>query len=173
MEKDTTSLPEVWVITGIGYDNERRVLSVCPDEENAQRGKAHYEEDYYDVEIECRYQNTFGEGPYVWSGNFNLEIRPCAKYDKTYLIGAARMYVEKKFLTKYDDPQKCEDFHFNLTKTVDQDGKETLSMRGYFNTSIEPPAGGYGENLGKARREWLIDKINERGIIKLVIPTFD
>ena len=83
------------------------------------------------------------------------------------------MSVEKKFLTKYVDPEKCEDFRFNLTQTVNQNGEETLSMTGYFTSSIEPPEGGYGENLGKARREWLIDKINERGIIKLVIPTFD
>jgi hypothetical protein len=46
-------------------------------------------------------------------------------------------------------------------------------MRGYFTTSVEPPEGGYGQNLGKARREWLVNKINEKGIIKLVIPTFD
>lgn len=173
MEKDVTTLPEVWVITGIGYGDERTVLAICPDEENAQRGKAYYSENYDDVEIECWHQETFEERPFVWTGTFDLEIRPYSKFEKTYLIGSARMSVEKKFLTKYEDPVRLENFSFNITQTVNQDGKETISMRGYFTTSTEPPEGGYGCNLGKARREWLVNKINEKEIIKLVIPTFD
>lgn len=173
MGRDITTLPEVWVITGIGYGDERRVLAICPDEENAQRGKAYYAENYDDVEIECWYQETFEEKPFVWTGSFDLEIRPYAKYEKTYLIGSARMNVEKKYLTVPDNPEKYDSFNFNITQTINQDGKETISMRGHFTTSIEPPEGGYGCNLGKARREWLVNKINEKGIIKLVIPTFD
>lgn len=175
MEKDTTSLPEVWIITGIGYEDKRVVLAVCPDEENARRGKAYYEESYDEVEIECWHQETFEERPFVWSGSFDLEIRPYAKYDKTYLIGQAWMRVEKKFLTVYESERSMrgEEFNFHITQTTDQDGKETISMRGYFTTAIEPPEGGFGFNLGKARREWLMNKINEKGIIKLVTPTFD
>lgn len=173
MEKDVTTLPEVWVITGIGYDNERRVLSVCPDEENARRGKAYYEEDYDEVEIECWCQDTFEERPFAWTGTFDLVIRPCSESYKTYLVGSARMSVEKKFLPVYENPVKCDNFNFNITQTIDQDGKESTSMRGHFTTLTEPPEGGYGENLGKARREWLVNKINEKGIVKLVIPDFD
>lgn len=175
MEKDTTSLPEVWVITGIDYGDERRVLAICPDKENAQRGKAYYSENYDDVEVECWYQETFEERPFVWTGSFDLEIRPYSKYEKTYIIGSARMNVEKKFLTVYESEcsMKCDSFTFNINQIINQDGKETISMRGQFTTSIEPPEGGYGGNLGKARREWLVNKINEKGIIKLVIPTFD
>lgn len=173
MEKDTTSLPEVWVITGIGYDDQRRVLGICPDEENAQRGKAYYEESYDEVEIERWYQETFEERPFVWYGSFNLEIRPYAERENTYLIGSANMNVDKQFLAMTEDPATREDFNFRITTTVTQDGKKTISMYGTFHTTVEPPAGGYGSNLGKARREWLVEKINKKNVIKLVMPTFD
>lgn len=178
MEKDATTLPEVWVITGrvltgIDYDPERRILAICPDEENAQRGKAYYEEDYDDVEIDCWDQETFEEKPIVWKGTFEIEISPYAKSDKTYLINNARMNVEKKFLTKCEIPQKYDSFTFDIIKKINQDGKGTFAISGNFITPTEPPEDYFGLNIGNARKEWLINKINEKGIIKLVIPTFD
>lgn len=173
--KDTTSLPEVWVITGIGYDKKRRILAICPDEENADRGRAYYDETYDDVEIESWYQETFDERPTVWNGFFNLEVFPYLNHDKTYTISRALMSVNKKFLTKYEAEHstRCDNFNFAITKTINQDGGETVSVKGRFTTSTEPPKGGGGQNLGGYNKQWLIDKINEKGIIKLVMSTYD
>lgn len=77
MEKDTTSLPEVWVVTGFSYDcNGSRVLAVCPTEEDAHNAVTYYRKHYDDVEYECFSQETYDPAPVCYSGVFTAEVRP-------------------------------------------------------------------------------------------------
>lgn len=69
MEKDTTSLPEVWVVTGFSYDCDgTRVLAVCPTEEDAHNAVTYYRKHYDDVEYECFSQETYDPAPVCYSG---------------------------------------------------------------------------------------------------------
>lgn len=173
MGKDITTLPTVWIVTGIDYDDERVVLAVCPDKENAEKAKGYYQRNYDDIEVTERCQETYDEMPYIWSGRFNVTIRPYINHPNTYIMGSVAMSVEKKFLTSDVNPADYDNIYFKIVKTIDQDGKEKIEMYGNFSSSIELPAGGEGGNCGKARREWLAEKVNERGVIKLAMPTFD
>lgn len=38
MEKNITSLPQAWVITGKDYDDNKRILDVAASQEDAVRG---------------------------------------------------------------------------------------------------------------------------------------
>ena len=60
MERDSTTLPQVWVITGKDYDDCTRVLDVAASQEDAVRGAAYYRTRGYDeVDYECFTPVTF------------------------------------------------------------------------------------------------------------------
>ena len=48
MERDSTTLPQVWVITGKDYDDVTRVLDVAPSQEDAVKGAAYFSANGYD-----------------------------------------------------------------------------------------------------------------------------
>lgn len=68
MEKNITSLPEVWVVTGFSCDCDSiKVLAVCPTEEDAHNAVNYYSEHYSNVEYECFSQETYDPTPVYYA----------------------------------------------------------------------------------------------------------
>lgn len=172
MEKDTTSLPEVWVVTGFSYDcNGSRVLAVCPTEEDAHNAVNYYKRHYDDVEYECFSQETYDPSPVCYSGVFTAEVRPYE--DDTYILGQVRITQSEQVLDNdIPDPKDFEFTTFTLINKISDTGEGSYELRGNF-LSMEKVPVKTDINVGKAAREWLIKKVNEKGVIKLVIPDFD
>lgn len=172
MEKDTTSLPEVWIVTGFSYDCDgRRVLTVCPTEEDAHNAVNYYRKHYDDVEYECFSQETFDPTPVCYSGVFTAEVRPYE--NDTYVLGQVRITQSEQTLDNdIPDPKQFEFTSFTLINKISDTGSESCELRGNF-LSMEKVPIKTDINVGRAAREWLIKKVNEKGVIKLVIPDFD
>lgn len=170
MGKDTTSLPEVWVITGIGYSDERKVLTVCPTEEDAQNAVHYYSKHYDDVDYECFYQETYDSVPVYYGGGFSAEIRPYK--DDTYLLGQVRMTQSQRPVDEGLDPKDYESISFALISKIYSNKDKSCELNGTYVSAKEIPIK-TDINVGKAAKEWLMNKVNEKGVIKLVIPDFD
>ena len=172
MGKDITSLPEVYVVTGFSYDCDgTRVLAVCPTEQDAQNAVNHYKKHYDDVDYECFSQETYDPVPVFYGGIFTAEVRPYK--DDTYILGQVRITQSQQPLDgDIANPKEFEYVSFTLTNKVDSTGHKSYELCGNFLSMEEIPIKS-NINVGKAAREWLIEKVNEKGIIKLVIPYFD
>ena len=171
MGKDITSLPEVWIVTGLSYDCEdRRILAVCPTEQDAQNAVNYYKKHYDDVEYECFSQETYDPVPVFYGGVFSAEVRPYK--DGTYILGQVRITQSENPLDREVDPKEFEITTFTLINKISDMGVESCELRGHF-LSMEKVPVKTDINVGKAAREWLIEKVNEKGIIKLVIPDFE
>lgn len=172
MGKDTTSLPEVWIVTGFSYDCDgSRVLAVCPTEEDAHNAVNYYRKHYNDVEYECFSQETYDPSPVCYSGVFTAEVRPYE--NDTYILGQVRITQSEQTLDNdILDPKEFEFTSFTLINKISDTGDESCELRGNF-LSMEKVPVRTNTNVGKAAREWLIKKVNEKGVIKLVIPDFD
>lgn len=170
MEKNITSLPEVWVVTGFSYDcNSIKVLAVCPTEEDAHNAVTYYRKRYDDVEYEYFSQETYDPVPVFYGGVFTAEVRPYK--DDTYILGQVRITQSENPLDREVDSKEFENISFTLTNKIDDTGHESYELCGNYISAMEVPIK-TDINVGKAEREWLINKINEKGIIKLVIPDF-
>lgn len=171
MEKDITSLPEVYVVTGFNYDFDgKRVLAICHTEQDAHNVANYYKKHYDGVEYECFSQETYDPIPVCYTGVFTAEIRP---YENgTYILGQVRITQFGQSLNNVADPKTFESTSFTLINKINGNGSESCELRGNF-LSIEKIPIKTDINVGKAAREWLIEKVNEKGIIKLVIPYFD
>lgn len=171
MEKNITSLPEVWVVTGFSYDRDGiKVLAVCPTEEDAHNAVNCYSKHYDDVEYECFSQETYDPTPVYYAGTFAAEVRPYE--NDTYILGQVRITQSEQPLDKEVDPKEFENISFTLTDKINDTGHESYELCGNYISATEIPIK-TDVNVGKAAREWLINKINEKGIIKLIIPDFD
>lgn len=171
MGKDITSLPEVWIVTGFSYDCDgRRILAVCPTMQDAQNAVNYYKKHYNDVEYECFSQETYDPIPIFYGGVFSAEIRPYK--DGTYILGQVRITQSENPLDREVDPKEFENISFTLTNKIDDTGHESYTLCGNYISATEVPIK-TDINVGKAAREWLIKKVNEKGVIKLVIPNFD
>lgn len=171
MEKNITSLPEVWVVTGFSYDCDSiKVLAVCPTEEDAHNAVNCYSKHYDDVEYECFSQETYDPTPVYYAGTFAAEVRPYE--NDTYILGQVRITQSEQPLDKEVDPKEFENVTFTLITKTDNTGYKSCGLSGNFISATEIPIK-TDVNVGKAAREWLIKKINEKGIIKLIIPDFD
>ena len=171
MGKDITSLPEVWIVTGFSYDCDgARILAVCPTEQDAQNAVNYYKKHYNDVEYECFSQETYDPVPVFYGGVFSAEVRPYK--DDTYILGQVRITQSENPLDRKVDPKEFENISFTLTNKINDTGHESYELCGNYISATEVPIK-TDINVGKAAREWLINKINEKGIIKLVIPDFN
>ena len=171
MGKDITSLPEVYVVTGFSYDCDgTRVLAVCPTEEDAHNAVNYYKKHYDDVEYECFSQETYDPIPVCYTGVFTAEVRPYE--NDTYILGQVRITQSEQSLDNVADPKVFEFTSFTLINRINDSGSESCELRGNF-LSVEKIPIKTDINVGKAAREWLIEKVNEKGVIKLVIPNFD
>lgn len=168
MGKDTTSLPEVWVVTG--SCDGTRVLAVCPTEQDAQNAVHYYDKHYDDVDYECYSQETYEPIPIYYGGTFSAEVRPYK--DGTYILGQVRITQFERSIDKEVDSKEFDDISFTLNSKIDNTGYESCELRGDFISAEKVPIRN-SINVGNAAREWLIKKVNEKGIIKLIIPDFD
>ena len=171
MGKDITSLPEVWIVTGLSFDCEdRRILAVCPTEQDAQNAVNYYKKHYDDVEHECYPQETYDPVPIFYGGVFTAEVRPYG--DDTYILGQVRITQSQQPLDEGVDPKEFENVSFTLITKTDNTGHKSCELCGNFLSAEEVPIK-TSINVGKAAREWLIEKVNEKGVIKLVTPDFN
>ncbi len=171
MGKDITSLPEVWIVTGLNYDfGGQRVLAVCPTEQDAQNAIHYYKKKYNKVEYECFSQETYEPVPIYYEGVFVAEVRPYK--DGTYILGQVRIIQSENSLDKDVGPKELENISFTLTSKINDVGYESYELRGNYISAMKVPIK-TDINVGKAAKEWLINKINEKDVIKLVIPDFD
>lgn len=171
MGKDITSLPEVWIVTGFSYDCDgTRILAVCSTEQDAQNAVNYYKKHYNDVKYECFSQETYDPTPVYYAGIFDAEVRPYE--NDTYILGQVRITQSEQPLDREVDPKDFENISFTLTNKINDTGYESYELCGNFISAMKIPIK-TDVNVGKAAREWLINKINEKGVIKLVIPDFD
>ena len=171
MGKDITSLPEVWVVTGFSYDCDGiKVLAVCPTKEDAHNAVNYYSKRYNDVEYECFSQETYDPVPVYYAGAFAAEARPYK--NDTYILGQVRITQSEQSLDKEVDPKEFENVTFTLITKTDSTGYKSCELSGNFISTMKIPIK-TDVNVGRAAREWLIKKVNEKGVIKLVIPDFD
>lgn len=103
-------------------------------------------------------------------GVFTAEVRPYK--DDTYILGQVRITQSENPLDRKVDSKEFENISFTLTNKIDDTDHESYALCGNYISVMEVPIK-TDINVGKAAREWLINKINEKGIIKLVIPDFD
>lgn len=87
-------------------------------------------------------------------------------------MGQVRITQSEQPLDKEVDPKEFENVTFTLITKTDNTGYKFCGLSGNFISTMKIPIK-TDINVGKAAREWLIEKINEKGIIKLIIPDFD
>lgn len=174
MGKDITSLPEVWIVTGFSYDCDgTRILAVCPTEQDAQNAVNYYKKHYDDVEYECFSQETYDPVPVLYGGVFTAEVRPYGNDNDTYILGQVRITQSQQPIDEdVPNPKEFEYVSFTLITKTDNTGHKSCELCGNFLSAEEIPIK-TSINVGKAAREWLIEKVNEKGVIKLVIPDFE
>ena len=171
MGKDITSLPEVWVVTGFNYDcGGEQVLAVCPTEKDAHNAVNYYSEHYDDVEYRCFSQETYDPIPVCYTGIFTAEVRPYE--NDTYILGDVSITQSERSLDKEVDPKEFENVSFTFITKTDNTGHKSYELCGNFISATEIPIR-TTTNVGKAAKGWLIEKVNEKGVIKLVIPDFN
>lgn len=104
-------------------------------------------------------------------GVSTAEVRP---YENgTYILGQVGITQSEQTLDNdIPDPKEFEFTSFALVNKITDTGSESCELRGNF-LSMEKIPIKTDINVGKAAREWLIKKVNEKGVIKLVIPDFD
>lgn len=165
MEKDVTTLPQVWVITGKDYDDVTRVLDVAPSQEDAVKGAAYFSANGYDeVEYECFTPVTFsGEENYWYSGYFNIELRKTDE-DFVYTMGAIFGFPQRIY--KEGGGEGC---NYRIVTEREMSGKEKTML--YFNFMTKDEK--CNSSSRKEVREWVRDKINAAGQIKVIVPFAD
>lgn len=179
MEKTQNDFPKVWVVTGTPeYTTDPVVITVCPDLDSALKAKSYYGSYYggnYD-DIECREfsQETFEEIPTFYEGNFSAELRPFGTEPETYIFGNLNFMSYKRYIQENETPEQHNDFSFYINKTISDTNKVTTKISGTFENPTqfsfylkEVPS------VERARREWLMEKINAKGLVKIVMPDFE
>lgn len=156
-------MDKVYVITGEDHlDSEKRVLTVCKTVDEAKRAVGYYNQ-YYDY---CDYEEfffeTFNDMKQFYRGSFNMVLSPTNEPDTYYmqdiLCNVSDDYT-KEFLK--------DDFDFNLyTSQSTSSPKKVSRLSGNFISLASPPSGRHEIH------KFLRDKINEKGIIKVLLPEF-
>lgn len=165
MERDSTTLPQVWVITGKDYDDNERVLDVAASQEDAVRGAAYYRTQGYDeVDYECFTPVTFeGEEDYWYSGYFTIDLRKTDE-DSVYTMGTLYGYPQKVY--RQDGGEGC---NYRLVTEVDMSGKTKIVLNFNFMTKDKL----CDSTSRKEVRKWVRDKVNAAGQIKIIVPFSD
>ena len=159
----------IWVLTGEDEWGDRITLGITKSLEDTQQA-----EDYYkskgcsNIDYAPFTFKTYNTIPVMWGGNFNISLIPCAGID-TYLMTHLNYSCNKKYLDPNIDPKNYERFNYNFEKTVSSNGRCDCKVSGWFDSATEPPPSLPQKQL----REWLRDKINEKGYIKVTLPDYD
>lgn len=156
-------MDKVYVITGVDHlDGEKRVLTVCRTADEAKRAVGYYNQ-YYDY---CDYEEfffeTFNELNQFYRGSFNMVLSPTDEPDTYYM---------QDILSNVSDDYTKEpiknDFGFNLyTSQSTSFPKKVTRLSGNFISLAPPPSDRHEIH------KFLRDKINEKGIIKVLLPEF-
>jgi hypothetical protein len=177
MNKNETTLPEIWIVTGCcEWSEDKKILAVCPDKDNALRACAYYDsvDDYSDVECTNYPQVTFSDAPYIYQGSFMADLRPYGENPETYIFGKINFELRKKYLKDNEKVESFNDFKFHITKRITDQNRTFVSVCGSFINPTELPFFfGRESSDEKNRRKWLIDKINTKNIIQIVLPDFE
>lgn len=164
----TIELNEVWVITGEDQYGDKIVLGIARSIEEAENASAYYEsKDYADVSYAPFKFKTYNTIPLMWIGYFSLTLIPYQGYENTYLMKTLNYSLNKKFID--GKPEDYEDFDYIFKHTINSNGHIECSISGDFCSATEPPPSLPEKQL----REWLRDKINAKGQLKVVVPSFD
>ena len=129
------------------------------------RGAAYYRtQGYDDVDYKCFTPVTFeGEEDYWYSGNFTVELRKTDK-DTVYTMGTLHGYPRKVY-----NQHGGEGSNYKLVTETDMSGKTKTVL--YFNFMTEDKL--CDSSSRKEVREWVRDKINAAGQIKIIVPFSD
>lgn len=155
-------MDKVYVITGEDWDNEKRVLTVCKTIDEAKKAVGYYTEMYSYCDYEAFFFETFDDLNQFYRGSFNMVLSPTDEPDTYYMQNI--IYQASDEYTK--EPIK-NDFGFNLyTSQSTSSPKKVTSLSGNFISLASPPS-------DRAEiHKFLRDKINEKGIIKVLLPEF-
>lgn len=175
MKKTLNDLPKVWVVTGVpDFTTDPVVIAVCPDLDSAIKAQTYYSENYSDIEYKGFSQETFEETPMIYEGNFSVELRPFGAEPETYIFGKVNLWSKRKCIPEEEDPEQYDNFSFSIDKTITDTNKVTTKIRGSFESPTRvPPCSEEDLSIERVRREWLMKKINAKGLIKIVMPDFE
>jgi len=152
---------KVWVVSGEDWNEERGtriVIGVCPTEEDAENLKLQFENEYDNIWIQEFYPKTWDRPSIIYNGHFKVEIRPFIK--KHYILHKVEiMEQEREVLPAGYGPK--EKFEFSVGHIIKTDGPEVYIIVGEFTSMEKVPT------EGKAAKEWIAQKVNEKGLITL------
>lgn len=155
-------MDKVYVITGEDWDNEKRVLTVCKTIDEAKKAVGYYTEMYRYCDYDEFFFETFDDLNQFYRGSFNMVLSPTDEPDTYYMQDI--VYQASDDYTK--EPIK-NDFSFNLyTSQSTSSPKKVTRLSGNFISLVSPPSGRHEIH------KFLRDKINEKGIIKVLLPEF-
>ena len=164
----TIELNEVWVITGTNKCGDEVIFGIARTKEEASNASNYYESiGYDDISYEPFKIKTYDLVPTMWGGYFSLTLIPYQEHENTYLIKTLNYSLNKKFIN--GKPEDYEDFDYIFKHTINSNGHVECSISGNFCSATEPPPSSPEKQL----REWLRDKINAKGQLKVVVPSFD
>lgn len=161
----------VWVVSGEDWNHERGirvVIGVCPTGEDAENLKLRVKDAYDEIWIEQFRPKTWEEPSVIYNGHFKVEIRPLIK--KHYILHKIMiMNQEREVLPDEYEPE--ENFEFSVGHVIKTDAPEIYLIAGEF-TSVEkaPLERGEDPNKSDALKQWIIQKVNEKGLITLELP---
>lgn len=164
----TIELNEALVITGEDRWGDIIILGVARDLEEVNNAVDYYEsEGYTNVSYSSFKFKDYSPIPMMWGGYFSLSLIPYQGHENTYLMKTLNYSVNRKPIN--GKPEDYENFDYIFKCTVNSNGHVECSISGDFYSATEPPPSLPEKQL----REWLRDKINAKGQIKVVVPSFD
>ncbi|MBP5774033.1 MAG: hypothetical protein J6W35_08275 [Eubacterium sp.] len=152
---------KVWVVSGEEwYDEEykRIVIAVCPTKEDAENVKfrVELERDFDEIWIENFYVKTHDKASTAYIGRFRLEI---SLFGENHYVLRGITFIDQKQIAM--SATFKEKFEFSMNHIIKTDGPETYVIMGEFNSIEKVPT------EGDAARQWLVQKVNEKGLITL------
>lgn len=152
---------KVWVVTGEDWNDERGtriVIGVCPTKEDAENVKLRYYYTYDEIWIQEFSPQTCDKPFVVYKGHFRAELHLVG--EKHYVLGKID-YVKQEGEPLSGDYNVKEKFEFSVGHIIKTDGPESYIISGEFTSMEKVPT------EGKAAREWIVQKANEKGLITL------
>lgn len=155
-------MDKVYVITGVDWKDEVRILTVCKTEDEAKKAVGYYKQLYNECDYSGFSFETFNDLKQFYRGSFNMILSPTSEPD-TYYMQDILYQVSDDYA---EEPPK-EKLGFNLyTSQSTSSPKKVTRLFGNFISLVSPPSG------RTEIHKFLRDKINEKGIIKVLLPEF-
>ena len=151
----------VWVVTGEDWNDERGeriVIGVCPTKEDAVNVKLRFLYTYSEIWIQEFPLRTYDKPFVAYKGRFRAELHFIG--EKHYVLGKID-YVKQETEPLSVDCNVKEKFEFSVGHIIKTDGPEIYIISGEFTSAEEAPT------EGEAAKEWITQKVNEKGLITL------